>query len=69
MKVLSEDEWFRMVAREEGELIASQTMDQVLLGTYRTIFDRHIKSQLVPFSVGAAHQFLLDMIQVYSIQF
>lgn len=61
---LADDEWFYIVDQEEGELLAAQIVEEVLQKVQQVLFQKHIASQIVPFSVNDLNDQIMEILEV-----
>ena len=63
-RLLADDEWHVIMEKEEGELLAAQVVDDVLQKVQQALFQKHIASQLVPYSVADLNDQMMEIIEV-----
>lgn len=68
MTTAHKDEWNHFIEQEEGEMMALELIESVILNSQKVIFAKQIDVQILPYTVNYAESLLTDFINFYYYQ-
>lgn len=59
----TENDWYHMVAEEDGEEFVTDVVQDIVQATLDVIYEKYIQQQTLPYSVDAARELILQIVE------